>query len=34
VPMPRTQGDATGDAGIGLAKDVEEVGITIHDDDE
>lgn len=33
VPMPKTNGDATGDAGIGLAKIVEEVGITIHDDD-
>ena len=33
VPMPKTNGDATGDAGIELAKIVEEVGITIHDDD-
>jgi hypothetical protein len=33
VPMPKTNGDVTGDAGIGLGKIVEEVGITIHDDD-
>jgi hypothetical protein len=33
VPMPKTNGDTTGDAGIGLAKIVQEVGITIHDDD-
>jgi hypothetical protein len=33
VPMPETNGDATGDAGIGVAKIAEEIGITIHDDD-
>jgi hypothetical protein len=33
VPMPETKGDATGDAGIGVAKIAEEIGITIHDDD-
>jgi hypothetical protein len=33
VPMPKTNSDVTGDAGIGLGKIVEEVGITIHDDD-
>lgn len=32
VPTPKTDGDATGDVGIGLTKIVEEVGITIHDD--
>ena len=33
VSSPKTNGGATGDAGIGVAKVVEEVGITIHDDD-
>jgi hypothetical protein len=33
VPLPKKNGDATGDVGIGLGKIVEEVGITIHDDD-
>lgn len=33
VPLPKTNGDATGDAGTGFAKIAEESGITIHDDD-